>query len=56
MGGLSEKTPNDEAFAVVVEISLLSLILVIPLLFCYLAVVVAKLASRRRERLVKNAK
>jgi hypothetical protein len=48
MGGLSERTPNDDAFVVLWIVSLLSIVIFIPLLISYLVVVGLKLVGRRR--------
>lgn len=50
MGGLSEKTPNDAAFAALVTLSIISLLLFIPLVLCYLGIVIVKLVNSRERR------
>ena len=53
MGGLSERTANDEAFGVLFLLSLFSYLLFIPLVICYLYLVVAEVSERRRARRLK---
>lgn len=48
MGGLSEKTPNDSAFAALFTLSIISILLFIPLVLCYLGMVIVKLMNSRR--------
>jgi hypothetical protein len=53
MGGLRERTANDEAFAVLFLLSLFSYLLFIPLLICYFYLVAAQVSERRRARRLK---
>lgn len=52
MGGLSatERTANDGAFAILQTLSLLSVLLFIPLLCCYLILALMKFAARSSEK------
>ncbi|MDQ3473202.1 MAG: hypothetical protein M3447_05640 [Acidobacteriota bacterium] len=50
MGGLSEKTPNDAAFAALVTLSIISFLLFIPLVLCYLGIVIVKVVNSRQRR------
>ena len=50
MGGLSERTPNDEAFGVLFLLSVFSFFLFIPLLICYLYLVASAIGERRHAR------
>jgi hypothetical protein len=53
MGGLSERSGNDAAFAVLSMLSLLSLLLFVPLLLCYIGLVI-NLRIEARQELLKN--
>ena len=53
MGGLRERTPNDEAFGVLFLLSVVSFFLFIPLLICYLYLVATEIGERRRARRLK---
>lgn len=53
MGGLTERTANDEAFGVLFLLSLFSYLLFIPLLICYLYLVATEIGERRRARRLK---
>lgn len=53
MGGLSERTANDEAFGLLSLLSLFSFLLFIPLLICYLYLVAIEIGERRRARRLK---
>lgn len=50
MGGFSERTSNDAAFAVLQTLSLLAALLFVPLLLCYLTIIIVKLIASRRRR------
>ena len=54
MGGLSEHTANDSAFATLWALSIISLILFIPLLLGYAVLVVVKAIRRRRLLMLDN--
>lgn len=54
MGGLSERSGNDAAFGVLLTLSLLSLVLFVPLLLCYIGLVITLRMEARQELLKKQ--
>ena len=54
MGGRSDPSPNDEAYGVLVLLSWLSILLFIPLVVCYLVLIVERSVSARQALTLKN--
>jgi len=56
MGGLREGggTANDQAYAVLFTLTYFSVILFVPLLLCYLGLILNGFQERRAARLVKS--
>jgi hypothetical protein len=54
MGGLSERSGNDAAYEVLFGLSLISFVLFVPSLICYIALVFSKYEAVRQERLWKK--
>jgi len=58
MGGRIDPSPNDAAYGVLILLSWLSILLFIPLVVCYLVLIVERLVRARQTRLTlkDNAK
>jgi hypothetical protein len=54
MGGLHERTANDEAYRILVAITVLSLYLFVPLLIAYLVLAIARFTHSRKASKVTN--
>ena len=49
MGGFRERTPNDDAYVVLILLSLLSYILAIPILICYVALIIRAYFAAKKD-------
>lgn len=54
MGGLTEPSPNDNAYAVLVGLTYLSIVLFIPVLVCYVGAIIYRAAFKKRINLSKS--
>ena len=53
MGGMSERTGNDAAYGVLFLLSVLSMLLFLPILSCYVVLIIVRQTAARKERLRK---